>query len=131
MLLLSEGRAAKVWEVPYSVMPFISPFPSRNTLSPLSSLTFYFFYSSIILMSHCNALSCFQKVEDRYTSRMSLKVTTIPLVTDCHTNFNKRNYNLTSVYLASYCYMLMTNGMHNSYTQFFIPQFFAYSTYFE
>jgi hypothetical protein len=27
ILLLSEGKAGKVWDAPYIVMPFISPFP--------------------------------------------------------------------------------------------------------
>jgi len=30
MLLLSEGKAGKVWDAPYSVMPFIRPFFPRN-----------------------------------------------------------------------------------------------------
>ena len=51
--------------------------------------------------------------------------------------FNPNNKSDTHIqdwrcmYRASYCDVLMANEMHNSYNQFFIPQFFVCSTCFE
>jgi hypothetical protein len=77
MLLLSEGKTGKVCKTSYAVMPFTPPFPPQNIVSLVSSFTFHFVYSSIILMSLCSPLCCMKNLQGRYTSRMWLRIRTI------------------------------------------------------
>ena len=57
MLVLSEGKAGKVWDAPYSVMPFICPF-----LPTKYSVTLFFLHFPFLLLFYHSYVSLYPSI---------------------------------------------------------------------